>query len=112
MILLNEYDVQDGEVRAIRNHMPVAAKGARVLNALVEWTNENSDGWGYWPLPGRASAKLQQALYVRFFGAYATRPDIDLSEAELRRLLAPIKSFLTRRRVSIEERVRILGELA
>lgn len=112
MLLLNEYDVQDCEVRAIRSHMPVAAKGARVLMGLVDWTNENSDGWVYWAPPGRASAKLQEALYVRLIGAYDKRPDGDLTEAELRRLLAPIKSFLTRRGVSLEARVQILGETA
>lgn len=97
---LNDYEVANLVDRlADRDDLPNTRRAAVTLARLVEWTNRNSDGWAYWPKPDRASRKLQEVLQIweRNYWAGADLPD--LPEADLRRLFAPIKSFLTRQGV-------------
>ena len=61
------------------------------------WADANSDGWAYWPKPARAARKLQMLLD----GKSCCSPDV--SGAELKAALSPVKAFLTRHGVSHEE---------
>ena len=95
MMFMNEWDIDDAKERFDHWETPNLAKGARVLGALANWTNENSDGWCYWPKPTRAAVKLMTLLESaeRF-------PVDDVSAADLTKALSPIKAFLTRQGVS------------
>jgi hypothetical protein len=107
-VWLNDYEVT--EVTALlaeqADEVPNLYAGARVLYALRDWTNDNSDGWPYWQKPAKAAKALMEALHQR---NYAIRfghdrdgtalEDLDLSPAQLTRVLAPIKAFLTRQGV-------------
>ncbi|QWY81380.1 hypothetical protein SEA_RIZWANA_83 [Arthrobacter phage Rizwana] len=92
---MNQYDVEEAAERWFSpEETPNLHEGAQILLRLLRWTNSHSDGWAYWPKPSRAAAKLIEVLEAkrreRFDG-----PD-DITEAELRKLVSPIKAFLTR----------------
>ena len=98
--LLNEYDVADALDRTDPDETPVLAKAVRILDRLVRWTNRNSDGWPYWRKPSDASRKLQELIQSRSPIQMMRDNDYsDLSEADLRKALTPIKRFLTSRDV-------------
>jgi hypothetical protein len=89
---MNEYEV----AQAIFNFhdTPNLLQGALVLDKLTIWTNRNSDGWPYWQKPARAAKSLMALLQ----GADRFNP-VDISEADLKKALSPIKAFLTRQGV-------------
>jgi hypothetical protein len=105
---MNEHEVQEVLINIAEAHdveeVPNLYTGARVLDALVEWTNENSDGWPYWTKPSRAARSLMEVFTER---SYAIRfgqdrdgsPLADITEADLKRVLTPVKSFLARQGV-------------
>lgn len=112
MTWLNEHDVRDA-VHYIEHpwrdepERPNLKRAVYTLEALVDWTNSNSDGWHSWPKPGRAANKLQNIIENSVLShqgrtGYAS----DISEAELKRALTPIKAFLTRQGVKHEEVIR------
>lgn len=78
--------------------VPNLARGARILERLMCWTNRNSDGWPYWAKPGNAAKGLQEVLSSQR-RAFVGGKVLDLTDAELRALLSPIKSFLTKQGV-------------
>lgn len=99
---MNEYDVEDALMRWFHEEdQPNLQRGARILYRLMRWTNERSDGWGYWRKPSQAARKLMaliengRELNRRNYGDL-----IDVTEAELKAALTPIKSFLTREKAS------------
>lgn len=72
------------------------------LDALRIWTDENSDGWAYWIKPRRAAQRIIETLHITASNLrdYRKAQDVtDLSEADVKRLLAPVKAFLTRQGV-------------
>lgn len=88
---MNEWDIEDAVRRFNPAETPNLATGARILFALAKWTNDNSDGWCYWPKPSRAASSLMAVLES------ADRYDpVDVTAAELAKALRPIKAFLTR----------------
>jgi hypothetical protein len=103
--IFNEYDVEDMLLIASRNsaEMPNAWIAARSLDKLVAWTNENSDGWAYWAKPSNASTKLQELLRGRFASRWGERIQDDITDAELRKAMSPIKAFLTRQGIDHSE---------
>jgi hypothetical protein len=82
---MNRWDIQF----AVERNSPATVKGraARFLAAFMEEVDNNSDGWAYWPLPGRAAEKLQDMI----------QSENPMTEADYRKALVPIKSFYTRR---------------
>lgn len=105
MTWLNEYEVEEA-VRLFRDdEVPNLSAGAQALQALVNWTNSHSDGWPYWRLPSQAAKRLQQALYEARMQAYRDRVE-DISEADLKAALRPIKAFLTKQGANA---VEVLG---
>jgi hypothetical protein len=99
--ILNEYEVDE----AVRRHglggpedeRPNLRAAVITLDNLVDWTNQNSDGWPYWRKPAQASKQLQQLVHDATFGRARFEPEVaDISTADLRRALRPIKAFRTR----------------
>lgn len=98
--LLNEYDVDDAVRRTDPDETPVLARAVAILDRLVRWTNRNSDGWPYWCKPSDASRKLQELIASRHpIEVMCSGTDPDITEAELRRALTPLKTFLTKQGV-------------
>ena len=104
MHFMNDYDIEIAQHRFDTPATPNRSKVADVVARLADWANDNSDGWAYWPKPMRAAAKLGRLLELRAgFVRHEDRLRTDITDAELRAALAPIKSFLTRQRVDPAE---------
>jgi hypothetical protein len=99
--ILNEYDVEDAQVKAAHDfHRPNLKRAVLTLARLVEWTNENSDGWAHWAKPANASTSLQNLIHGYYFTyPERNRPDADVSASDLMMVYRPIKAFLTRQGV-------------
>jgi len=101
---MNEHEVEEAfdTFESAHPAVPNLAAGASVLDALVAWTNENSDGWPYWQKPSNAAKPLMELLgahtYAARFGYYqgTAKTLEDVSEADLRKAMTPIKAFLKR----------------
>jgi hypothetical protein len=95
---MNEWDIEDALRLTARLELPVARRAAEILSRLCYWTNNNSDGWPYWSKPSKAADKLMTALESAI-GASRWDDNVDMTEAQLKAALTPIKAFLTRQGV-------------
>jgi len=93
---MNEYDIEDAQRRLTYTETPNLRLLALTLGSLVDWASRNSDGWPYWQAPRKASARVQ-ALVAD--AVRVPRP-VDVTDAEMRKALTPLKAFLTRQGVS------------
>jgi hypothetical protein len=91
---MNDYDIQIATQRYGTHE--ILGPAIKTLNNLVEWTNQNSDGWAYWPKPARAAGKLMELIDGPGTHRYGDRRREDVTIAEYRKALAPIKAFRTR----------------
>lgn len=82
-MFMNTWEIDNAIIRH-RNH-PVKGRAARILGQLRDLADRCSDGWCYWPKPSRSANRLVELL----------KQD-DPTEADLKKALVPIKSFLTR----------------
>lgn len=99
MRYMNTYDIENALATALTvGETSNLTHGVHVLIRLHNWTNRNSDGWAYWPKPVRAAARLIELIE----GVDRWDPE-DVSSADLKRALVPIKSFLTRQGVDHSE---------
>ena len=94
MRFMNEYEIDD-RARQYREH-PILGPATRTLEALKDCANHNSDGWCYWLKPSRAAAKLMEMVERDGTARYAHGDRDDVTAAEYRRALSPIKAFRTR----------------
>lgn len=97
MSWMNQWDVEDA-LRfyvATEDTFPNGAKAAEALQYLMDWTNDNSDGWPYWSKPSNAAKRLQEWL-SGWRQRYTRNDTTDLTDAELSAMLRPVKAFLTR----------------
>ena len=86
-MMMNEYEIR----QATRMHAgPLAQQAADTLYLVMEWTNDNSDGWPYWAKPRNAAAKLM-TLVQR-----SVRDGHEPTSTELAKALVPLRSFATR----------------
>lgn len=90
-----EYQIIDHANQIDARDLPNLARAAHTLRNLMRWTNENSDGWPYWNRPGNAASKIVDALHG-YETAWRNGTEKDLTDAELRQVLAPVKAFMTR----------------
>lgn len=97
-MFLNAYDFDRIAAELEDEHFerPNLAHAASIVTNLARWADRNSDGWVHWPKPGRAAERLTNHLYREYLGRYDARTGRDISDAELKRGIATIKSFLTR----------------
>lgn len=105
MRFMNRYDIANN-VEAWRDH-PILGPATRTLHNLEEAADANSDGWCYWPKPARAAAKLMELIERDGTWEFSwrsargnARPDVTV--AEYRKALAPIKSFRTRSGINFD----------
>ncbi len=94
----NEVEIAARIASREENDMPNATRAAMVLYRLMTWTNQNSDGWPYWAKPSNASQKLQRIVSDRF-KTFGRSLEEDITPAELRSALSPVKAFLTRQNI-------------
>lgn len=102
MTWMNEYDIEEALRFTAINELPNLRRGAEVLSNLKEWTNDHSDGWPYWQKPARAANRLMEHLEKATRDGYRGEAK-DVTDAELKKALAPIKAFLTRHEVNHDE---------
>lgn len=95
---MNRYEIADAQ-SVDAETLPNAARAARILDRLVEWTDQNSDGWPYWSKPSKAADKLMTALKAAMDSRFRHPYDVDITDAVLKGALTPIKSFLTKQGV-------------
>ena len=91
---MNTWDIEEAAQRYARHKILGAA--TRTLSNLEEWTNNNSDGWAHWPKPARAAAKLMELIERDGTNRFRGGNREDVTEAEYRKALAPIKAFRTK----------------
>lgn len=111
-IHMNSYDITEAIFR-FGLCAPNRAHVARVVRNLAAWADENSDGWAYWPAPKRAAQLAMDEIVSRTTMENVAQEQRDLTDAQVRRVLGPIKAFCTRQetlsRMSRIERNRILN---
>jgi hypothetical protein len=81
---------------------PMAGALADNLAALAQWADDNSDGWSTWPKPARAARTatlLLRDLDNRERESWSTGRLDDLTAADVKRALSPVRAFLTRQGV-------------
>lgn len=101
MRYMNEWDIARAEDRYAGH--PILGPAVRTLRSLVEWTNSNSDGWAYWPKPCRAAARLMELIERDGTSRYKFDDEReDVTVAEYRAALRPIKAFRTRQGANFE----------
>lgn len=84
-MLMNEYEIEEAQRRFAKH--AVLSRAARLLKAVKDHANANSDGWAYWPAPSKACKKLMELFERR-----------DATETEYRLAVSPIRAFYTRRK--------------
>lgn len=98
MSWMNTWEVDEAYAR-YRDH-PMLGPAVQTLAALRDAANQNSDGWCYWPKPANAAAKLMELIQYDKNGRPRLRCDGDgvneVTEADVRAVLRPIKAFRTR----------------
>jgi len=82
---------------SVHHECPNVRRGLRLLLALVESVNEQSDGWAYWSAPSHASDKLQRLLQSTGNLYHGTHGSI--TDDQLRKAISPIRAMVTRQRV-------------
>lgn len=110
MRYMNDWDLQQAIRRFTQDTVPNRLALALVVDNLREETNWVSDGWAYWPKPCRAASKAMELIESTAYPEYERREREDITDAELRAAVRPIRSFLTRHSsiYSAERRERIL----
>lgn len=107
MLFASEHDIHGWQQRFnAATGYPNLGRLADNLDALREWTNDNSDGWAYWIKPRRSASRIIETLHVTASNLrdYRKAGDVvDLTDADVKRLLAPVKAFLTRQGVRHED---------
>jgi hypothetical protein len=93
MLYMNEHEVHE-MARLYYGH-PILRPATQTLGALVDWTNDHSDGWPYWSKPCRAARALQELI-----GDYRVYLDDPGRESvaldDLKRAYRPLRAFATR----------------
>lgn len=108
MKFMNEYDLTDARHRFISASKPNRLALVLMVERLAEWTDQHSDGWAYWPKPCRAAARAIGHIESRTYSENREQEETDVSDAEMAAAARPVKAFLTRQKVSAEQRELIL----
>lgn len=92
MRFMNESAIEDAQNR-LSGH-PILGPATQTLHNLARWTNQNSDGWAYWPKPTRAAAKLMEMIERDGTSRYVFDDErADVTREEYQAALRPIKTF-------------------
>lgn len=101
MMFMNEYEIDEAAARH-RDH-PILGPATRTLRNLMEATNQNSDGWAYWPKPCRAAKNLQ--VFIQGDPPRNYRFDTEREDATkegLAKAYRPLKAFRTRQGLAFD----------
>jgi len=99
MLFMNEYDIEEA-VRLHARHA-ILSKATKLLHDLMRLADSVSDGWAYWPKPCRAAKKLQEL--IRDNDPRTKKWDAPaVTEADLKKAVAPIKAFLTKEKGNLQ----------
>lgn len=99
---MNEYEIDDlvAMFGKDKQEIPNLLAAALALSRLRGWTNAHSDGWQYWSKPSTAATQLIAVIKEGERQYRQTWEWQDITEAQLKRALTPVKSFLTRQKVN------------
>lgn len=78
---------------------PVIGEATQILSRFVELIDENSDGWSSWKSPIKAAQRLMTLIRSQDPRGRSVAPP-ELTEADLKKALQPIKAFCTRKNLS------------
>lgn len=108
MTYMNEYDLICARARFGQGGTPNRLALVMVVDNLREWANNNSDGWACWPKPRRAAEKAVRLIESCAYPEYDRMQREDITDAEMKAAVRPIKAFLTRQKVTGRDREIIL----
>lgn len=108
MRYMSDYDIGQARTRFTRAVCPNRLALVMVIEHLAEWTDAVSDGWAYWVKPRRAADAAMALVESTTNAANQAQEDQDITDAEMRAAVRPIKAFLTREKVDADTRERIL----
>lgn len=94
MYFMNEFDIQNA-YNKYRDHATLGPAVESLAN-LMDWANNNSDGWAYWPKPARAAKNLMMLIQRQIINDLRGVTGSGIHAAEVRKALVPIKAFRTR----------------
>lgn len=94
MRFANSYEIEEA-LRRFDGH-PILGPASQTLSNLSVWADNNSDGWCYWPKPCRAAARLIELMFGDGTNFYREAVLGNITLAEYRSALRPIKAFRTR----------------
>jgi hypothetical protein len=100
---LNDYEVEDAERVFHLEGLPNLYRGAAVIHALMDYANDNSDGWHMWQAPRKAAKWLIETVDSKRRDYLRGHPVADITETDLLQLCSPVKAFLTRDKVDQDE---------
>jgi hypothetical protein len=97
---VNEYEIDDvvAHFGKDKQEIPNLFAAALALSRLRGWTNSHSDGWQYWSKPSTAATQLITVVKEGERQYRKTWEWQDITEAQLKKALTPVKSFLTRQK--------------
>lgn len=89
------FNQADIETLAENHHdCPNVRKAVKLLHALMESVNEQSDGWPYWKAPAQAASQLMQLIQNAGKTWHGTVTGT-ISDADLKKAITPIRRFAT-----------------
>ena len=108
MSFMNEYDRTGAIHRFTRASKPNRLALALVVDNLATWADNHSDGWATWPKPARAASAAVKFIESTTSVNNQMQERYDITDAEMRLAVRPIKAFLTRHKVPADQRELIL----
>lgn len=112
MLYMNDYDLHMARQRFTRATCPNRLALVMVVDQLREWSDFWGDGWMSWPAPPRAARQAMLLIRSTTNEQNRLQETHDISDAEVRRAVAPIKAFLTRQKASPDAREIILRSVS
>jgi hypothetical protein len=107
-MFMNDWDLADAHQRFTRSSKPNRLALVMVVDNLREWTDSHSDGWAYWRKARQSAARAISHIESGTYQHDLEQEDNDITDAEMRAAIRPIKAFLTRQEASAEEREFVL----
>lgn len=88
---MNQWEIESAA--RLRHACPNVCKGVKLLHALMESVNAQSDGWAHWAAPGEAADKLMDLL--RTAGNVTWHNTVGtITEAQLEAAIVPIRRMV------------------